>query len=178
MATNPRIPEHRDVPTLVSQNRKKSSAPWVLFGIFAAAVLLACIIYWLPRVPKASSAPTNAVIPVQPTGAEVRLSDIRLSPSPTGNQLYIYARLSNVAQRPINGVRVNVTFPGANQQPVATITTEVESFKNQTSQSLAAAPIQANETRDVRIPIEHAPSGWNHQMPEIRVQDVTGFGNK
>lgn len=179
MATNPRIPDRRDVPTLVSQRKKKASAPLIIFGIIAAAVLLAAILYFLPRAPRAGSYPSNATAPVQPTGGQIRLSNATLSAAPVGDQLYIYARLSNQGQTPINGLKLNLTFPGQNQQPVSTIsTTNVESFQNQKAESLVDNPIKVNETRDIRITVQHVPNGWNHQMPEISVQDVTGFGNK
>ena len=178
MATNPRIPSHRDVPTLVSQRKKKSSAPWVLAGIFVAAILLAAILIWLPRAPKRPTAPSNAAIPVQPTGTQVRLSDIKLADSPVGGQMYIYGRLWNAGQTAINGAIVNVTFAGQNGQPIATISSAPESFSNNVSQPLANAPVQPNQARDIRIPIQNVPAGWNHQVPMITVQDVTGFAHK
>jgi len=176
MATNPRIPEHREFPTLVEQKRKKPAAPWVLFGIIAAAIILAAIGFYMPKAPKTPAGPANAVVPSQPSGTQVRLSDIRLSTAPVGSQMYIYARLWNDGKTAINGVLVNVSFPGRDEKPVATFSSSAESYKNQSAQPLVEAPIQPNESRDVRIPIEHVPAGWNHQMPEIKVQNVTGFG--
>ena len=178
MATNPRIPEHRDLPTLVAQKRKRSSAPWVLFGIFVAAIILAAILIWLPRDPRPTNAPSNAAIPSQPTGSQVQLSNIRLSSAPLGGQMYIYARLWNTGQTTINGVLVNVTFPGKDEKPVATFASRVESYANNAAQPLVDAPIKANEAREIRIPIENVPAGWNHQMPEIKVQDVTAFARR
>lgn len=178
MATNPRIPPHQDVPTLVAQRRKKSSAPYVVFGIIAAAVILAAILYYLPTPPKRSSAPLNAAIPAQPTGSQVRFSNIRLSSAPVGGQMYIYARLWNAGKTDINGVLVNVTFEDTDNRPIETLTSRVDSYANNTAAPLVDAPIKANESRDVRIPIEHIPAGWNHTMPEIKVQDVTAYGRK
>jgi hypothetical protein len=181
MATNPRIPEHRDVPTLVEQKHKKSSAPLVLFGIFAAAIILAAILIWMPRAPRPSNAPSNAVVPSQPgaIGSQVQLSEIRLSPASAGSQMYIYARLSNTGNTAINALTVNVAFPSAGDgRPAGAVTAEAESYDNGQSQSLASAPIKPNQTRDVRIPIEGVPAGWNHQTPEIKVQDVGAYQSK
>ena len=178
MATNPRIPSHRDMPTLVEQRRKKSSAPYVIFGIIAAAILLAAILYFLPHAPVRPNVPSNATVPVQPTGSQVQLSDVRLSPSPVGGQMYIYARLSNAGQTDINGVLVNVTFDDTNGRPLQTVTSAVDSYNNNSAGSLTSNPIKAGETRDIRIPIENAPADWNHQVPEIKVQDVTAYGRK
>jgi hypothetical protein len=79
MATNPRIPEHRDVPTLENQKREKSASPLVPFGIPAAGILLVALIIWLPRAPRRPTAPLNATVPAQPTGNQVQLSNLHLS---------------------------------------------------------------------------------------------------
>jgi hypothetical protein len=178
MATNPRIPEHRDLPTLVDQKRKKSSAPLVLFGIFVAAVILAAILVWMPRAPKPTVAPSNAVVPFQATGQQVQLSQIRLSPEALGKQMYIYARLSNAGDTTINALRVNVAFPSDSARPAGAVTADVESYDNGQGVPLANHPIKPNETRDVRIPIEGVPAGWNHQIPEIKIQDVGAYSPK
>ena len=178
MATNPRIPPNRDLPTLVSQRRKKSSAPYVLFGIIAAVILLAAILYFLPRAPVRPNVPSNAEIPNQPTDSQVQLSDIRLSSAPVGGQMYIYARLSNGGQTAINSVLVNVTFQDKNGRPRDTVTSSVDSFAKSDSRPLAENPIKAGETRDIRIPIERTPADWNHEVPSISVQDVTAIGRK
>lgn len=173
MATNPRIPEHRDVPTLVEQKRKKSSAGGVVFGIIVAIIILAAIIYFLPRTPKRVNAPANDTIPAQPTGNQVQLSNVRLSTAPVGGQVYIYARLWNAGNTTINGVIANVSFPSNGGRPAAAFTVPVESFADQKAQPLNDTPIRPGESRDVRIPIAHVPAGWNHQVPGIKIQDVT-----
>jgi hypothetical protein len=178
MATNPRVPDRRDVPTLVEQKKKKSSAPLVPVGIAIAAILLVAILIWLPRAPKRPTAPSNAVVPAQPTANQIQISNVRLSPAPTGGQMYIYARLTNAGQTAINGIAMNVTFPGQNGQPTNTITSQVESYGNAKAEPLTANPIKASDSRDVRIPIERVPPDWNHQLPELAVQDVTSIGNK
>jgi hypothetical protein len=177
MATNPRIPERRDVPTLVQQKRKKSAAPLIILGILAAVVILVAIIISLPRTPRPTTAPTGAVVPTQPTGSQVRFSNIHFSAAPVGNQMYVYARLWNAGNTAINGVRVNVLFPSTNLQQPSTVVSNVESFDNGVGRPLAEDPVKPNQSRDVRINIEHVPDGWNHRPPEIAIQDVTGFGN-
>lgn len=176
MATNPRIPEHRDVPTLVEQRKKRSSASGVIWGIIVAAVILGTIIYFLPRAPRRPVAPANATTPAQPTGNTVQLTNVKLSTAPVGGQMYIYARLYNNGNTSINGVAANVSFPGNKGQSVASFTSAVESYKDQTALPLTEAPIKPNEARDVRIPIEHVPAGWNHEMPGITIQNVTSIG--
>jgi hypothetical protein len=178
MATNPRIPPRQNLPTLVAQRRKQSSAPLVAFGILAAAVILAAILYFMGHAPVRPNVPSNATVPNQPTENQVQLSDLRLSSAPTGGQMYIYARLSNAGQTAISGILMEVTFEDLNGRPRQSVTSRVESFSNDTAASLIDDPIKPGETRDVRMPIERTPADWNHQVPSIKVQDVTGIGRK
>ena len=118
MGTNPRIPDRRSVPTLAEQKQKTPGSPLVPLGIIAAAVLLLVIIFFMPRTPKQTMAPTNAVVPSQPTGDQVQISHTRVVPDPTGNQMYVYTTLFNSGSTAINGVRATVTLEGQNNQPI------------------------------------------------------------
>jgi hypothetical protein len=178
MATNPRIPDRHDVPTLQEQKAKKPASPLVPLGILVAALLLIALIIWLPRTPKNTAAPTGATIPAQPTGEQIQFTDVRLSPAPVGGQLYIYGKLFNGGNNTINGVRARVTFPGQNGQPLDTVTVPVQAADNGVGKDLTDQPIKPNDTRDVRINIERVPRGWNHQLPEIAVDQVTAQGGK
>jgi hypothetical protein len=179
MATNPRIPDRNNpVPTIQEQKTKKPGSPLVPLGILVAALLLIALIVWLPRTPKNSAAPTGATIPAQPTGNQVQLMDVRLSPATVGNQMYIYGKVFNSGNYTINGLQVRVSFPGPNGQMLNTVTAPVQAVSNGVGQNLVDAPIKPNDTRDVRINIEHVPQGWNHQVPEIVVDRVTGQGSK
>lgn len=178
MATNPRIPDRRDVPTLVEQKHKKSGAPWVWIGILAAAILIIAIGFYMPNAPRRPVGPANATVPAQPTGNQVRWTDIRLSSAPVGGQLYIYARMWNNGSTDINGMTVNVSFDGQDGRPLQSFTSAVESYADNIAEPLTKDPIKPNQSRDVRIPIQNVPAGWNHTMPSIKVQDVTGFRNK
>lgn len=175
MATNPRIPERRDVPTLVEQKHKKSAAPWVWIGIVAVAALLVAIGLYMPNAPKRPAGPAMATVPQQPTGSQIRWTDVRLSPAPEGGQMYVYARMWNSGPTDVNGVTVNVTFDGQNGQSLRSYTSAVESYADNTAEPLTKDPIKPNQAREIRIPIERVPTGWNHAMPGISIQNVTGF---
>jgi hypothetical protein len=92
--------------------------------------------------------------------------------------MYIYARLSNAGTTTINALRVNVAFPSDSARPAGAVTANVESYDNGEAQPLASNPIKPNQTRDVRISVEGVPAGWNHQIPEIKVQDVGAYNPK
>jgi len=176
MATNPRIPDRHDVPTLQEQRRKKPGSPWVPLGLLAAALLLIALIVWLPRTPKNTVPPSGAVVPAQPTGNQVQFTDLRLSPSTVGDQLYIYGKLFNGGNVTINGLVARVTFSGQNNQPLGTVTAPVEAVEQGAGEPLTQAPVKPNDRRDIRINVAHVPQGWNHQLPEIAVEQVTGQG--
>ena len=72
MATNPRIPPNAGnlepkrpqlVPTGPKMQRPGSSLPGVLLAIAVAAALIAAIIYYMPRAPKKTPAPSAARVP-------------------------------------------------------------------------------------------------------------------
>ena len=179
MATNPRIPPRQHLPTLVTQKRKKSSsAPLVILGIVAAVILLAAILYFLPKAPVRPNVPSNTVVPNQPPDSQVQLSDLRLSSAPVGSQMYIYARLSTAGQTAINGVLVDVTFRDKNERPRETLSSRVDSYRNDSAAPLVDDPIEPGEARDIRIPVERTPADWNHEVPRVTVQDVTAIGQK
>jgi hypothetical protein len=85
--------------------------------------------------------------------------------------LYIYARLTNAGTTEINGIAMSVTFPAQNGEAPTTITSAAEGFSNSAAQPLATNSLPPNESRNIRIPIEHVPPSWNQQLPELKVQD-------
>ncbi len=179
MATNPRIPDRHDVPTLQEQRKnKKPATPLVPIGILVAAILLIVLVVWLPRTPKASVPPSGAVVPAQPTGNQVQLTDLRLSPATIGGQMYIYGKLFNAGPTTINGASARVTFSDQNNQPISTVTSTVESYDGGSTKNLADVPIKPNDRRDIRINVQNVPQGWNHQLPSIAIDQVTAQGGK
>jgi Protein of unknown function (DUF2393) len=180
VATNPQFPPNmprrgpREVPRL--QLLKKKSFPWTLLAIVVAAAILAAIIYWLPQTPRASNAPAGADIPSQPTGSQVQFSGFKLNAAPVGNAFYLDGQLSNHGTTEITGVQVQVNFLGNNGQVVGSETRpvgELSSHADLKSENLVDRPIKPNETRPIRIYVEHAPAAWNHQLPELTVTEVT-----
>ena len=178
MATNPRIPDRHDVTALKEQQKRKVASPLVPLGILVAALLLIALIIWLPRTPKTAQSPDAASVPVQPTGSQVQLSDLRITPSTVGSQIYVYGRLFNTGDTAITGAQVLLSFQGPNGQNVGTVTALVQRFQNGTGVNLVDQPIKPNDSGNIRIAVEHAPQNWNHEMPGITVQTVTAAGAK
>ncbi|MGI9102458.1 MAG: hypothetical protein ACR2IF_08440 [Terriglobales bacterium] len=188
MASNPQPPYppqrphlvKRDVhPKLQEQLQPQSRVPWVLIAIIVAAAILLALIIWLPRTPRAYT-PSGAQVPAQPTGQQIQLTDVRLTPAPVGNAAYLETRLVNAGPTQINGVLVDVTFKGANGANVGTMRLPVEGIvggSNTTAQPLTEAPIKPGEARPVRIALNNVPAAWDHSLPELSVAAVTAIGN-
>ncbi|HKW18550.1 MAG TPA: FxLYD domain-containing protein [Terriglobales bacterium] len=184
MATNPKLPDYPDIPPRKSaddhakvQVIKKSKFPWPIVALIIGAAILIAIIALLPRAPHVTQAPTAAQVPQQPTVDQIQLTNMKLSTSPVGGALYLTGLLHNTGSTAITGVQVQVQFLGRNGPVLETVTRPVEGLVGGTSdqaQNLTQAPIKPNESRPIRIYVEHVPSGWNHQLPKLTVTAVTG----
>jgi hypothetical protein len=178
MATNPRIPEPHSHAKIHEEDSKKRHFPVPVVIIIVAAAILAALAWYLPRTPVARPQPAGAVVPAQPTGNQIQLTNINLSKSPVGDQVYINAILHNAGNTAINGVMVNVSFPGANGVTAGTVQAPVNALtgsQNAVSESLLSAPIQPGADQPVRIAV-NAPQGWNNQLPALEVATVTAVG--
>ena len=177
MATNPKLPPQHEHPKLALQPRSK--VPWVLVAILVAAAILVALILWLPRTPRQRMSPSAAQVPAQPTGSQIQLTNLNLTPSTTGGAFTLQAQLTNQGTSEINGVMVDATFKSINGQNLETIRVPVmgvEGGSNTATEPLTSAPIKPNETRPVRMEFTHVPQGWNQQLPELKVVTVTAAG--
>ncbi len=179
MATSPQFTEYREEHPKFPPQRKKKAAPWVPFAIIVAAAILIALIIWLPQTPKKQLPPNAALVPGQPTGAQVQLRDLRITPAPVENQVYLSGTLVNTGNTAINGVLLDATFVNAQGQNLGTIRRPVEGVvggSNVATQPLSEVPIKPNEARPIRISFANVPQGWNHQLPAITLVGVTTQG--
>lgn len=186
MATNPRLPDERrpvrrdDLSARLRENQPKGGAPWVAIALIVAAALLIALIALLPRTPKASPTPAQADIPMQPTGDQIQLTNVKLMPSPDGKSVAVNALLTNAGGTDITGAAVDGKFASQDGTILATLRTKVMGVEGGTAgdtQDLTQAPIKPNDKRPVRMVFENVPDGWNHEVPAINVALVTGTGN-
>jgi hypothetical protein len=179
MATNPKIPPTTQRgpqlhPKL--QVEKKKPFPWPLIALIIAAAILVALIFVLPRTPKKMMPPSAATVPQQPTGGQLQLSQIRMTPSPVGNNFYVDAKLFNAGNTQITGAEVQATFRDAGGGVLETQTAKVEGVVGNgqtTTEDLTKAPIKPNESRNIRMAFSHVPQSWNHQAPDLRISAVT-----
>lgn len=175
MATNPQYSEQRPHLHPRLQAPPKPRFPWPLIAIVIAAAILAVLIWWLPQ-PKKQLPPNAAAVPAQPTGNQVQLTSLKMTPSTVGSAFYVEAMLYNNGNTDITGVQVQAAFHGINGQVLETQTRPVEGMVGNSAteaQNLAQAPIKPNQSRAVRVYFNHYPAGWNKQMPDLKVTTVT-----
>lgn len=177
MATNPQYPE-RQRPHLHPrlQTPPKRQFPWPLIAIVIAAAILATLIWRLPQTPKKQLPPSAAAVPAQPTGGQIQLTNLKMTPSTVGSAFYVEGMLYNNGDSDITGVQVQAEFHGINRQVLQTQTRPMEGMAGNSAteaQNLAQAPIKPNQSRAVRVYFDHYPAGWNKQMPDLKVTTVT-----
>jgi uncharacterized protein DUF2393 len=177
MATNPQYPEQQRPhlhPRL--QTPSKRRFPWPLIAIVIVAAILAALIWWLPQTPKKQLAPNAAAVSVQPTGDQIQLTNLKMTPTTVGSAFYVQGMLYNNGNSDITGAQVQAAFHGINGQVLETQTRPVEGMVGNSAtvaQNLIQAPIKPNQSRAVRIYFDHYPAGWNKQMPDLKVATVT-----
>jgi hypothetical protein len=180
MASNPNLPRQGPIPVPPHPRipKPKKQFPWALIAIVVAAAILAAIIYWLPQAPKAQTPPAAAQVPQQPTGSQIQLSNLKLTPAPGGGALYLDGTLINNGNTSINGITAELSFKNLRGETLETETLPVQSVATKNGQPagtepLTQDPIQPLQARPFRIPISHVPEGWDHHVPGMRIVKVT-----
>lgn len=182
MATNPKLPDYPEIPRRRSQSDhvkvqmiRQSKFPWPILILIGGAALLIAIFALLPRMSHLTTPPTGAQVPQQPTADQVQLTNLKLAPAPVGGAAYMTAILHNTGDTTITGVQLQAEFLGRNGPVLDTITVPVQGLADRTTpQDLTKSPIKPNEARPVRIYFQRTPAGWNHQLPNLTVTNVTG----
>ncbi|ABF43755.1 hypothetical protein Acid345_4756 [Candidatus Koribacter versatilis Ellin345] len=186
MATNPRIPEHpeeRRGPRLVPKAEPPTSAfPGVVLAIITALLLLAAVMYFMPRAPKSGEAISSTA--AQPGPEDIQLSGLHMTEAPNGGALNFDGNVVNNGNEVINGLMAAVTFTLADGRtavvnaPVMLVDIKAGAKNTDATtgdtKSPVNEPLKAGEQRTARITVDAVPQGWNHQMPEVRVVTTTG----
>jgi hypothetical protein len=159
----PPRPSGDDHPDL--QRIGKDKTPWPVLMLFVLAVLIIAIITVLPRGRKTTKVP-------------VQLSQIEIVPAPAvggrTSAVYLDAFLHNTGTTAITEVDVTATFV-RNNGTLETINGLLAENIPDTrhSHDLVNDPIKPNESRRVSIYVEEPPTEWNHQPPQITVENVS-----
>jgi hypothetical protein len=180
MATNPRIPDQRDrkgpvlAPKMELQDKRgRSWLPWL--ALLAGVAMLAAILYYMPRAPKASAPPAAATVPNQPTGAQLQLSQLQLSaPGPDGS-VNLDGMIFNNGNTPVLAITAEATFRDQSGQIISRVPTGMLSVDKDgaATKTFADDPLKPQGQRHFRMQFHNLPDTWNHQAPEIRISDVS-----
>jgi hypothetical protein len=147
------------------QGNGKDKVPWPVLMLFALAVLIIAIITILPRGRRTTKAP-------------IQLSQLEIVPAPAvrgrTSAVYLEGLLHNAGTTAITDVEVGATFVG-NDGTLKTINgLLVEDMPGtRRSHDLVNDPIKPNESRRVSIYLGEPPTEWNHQLPQITVENVS-----
>jgi hypothetical protein len=179
MATNPRIPDQRDrrgpvlAPKLTVEKRRPSWLPWL--ALLAGIAILAIIIWQLPRTPKQMAPATNGEIPNQPTGAQIQLSQLQLSPRGPDGSINLDGMLFNNGNQPVIAVATEVIFHDANGQVIDRVPSAMLSVEKNggPTKTFADDPIKPQAMRPFRLQFSNVPQSWDHKVPEIRITEVS-----
>lgn len=180
MATNPKVPDYSNRPRRPDNHAKlhlvrQSKFPWPILPLIAGAALLIAILT-VPKAPHTAKPPSAAEVPRQPTAEQILISHAKVTPAPQGDAVYLTAVLHNTGNSEITGAQVEAQFLNRSGEILRTETAPLQGLgqAGATPQDLTQAPIKPDESRPVRLSFEHAPKGWNHQMPQLTVTTVSG----
>jgi len=187
MATNPRIPNDDRDPVRhrleTVPDRKPPQGAWggVTAALIVIGILLALVLYFLPRAPKMTQPSPGAAIPAQATGAMLQIQNVQLAPDPTGRAVIIQGDIMNNGTQTVTGAMMHVQFMGANganagsaDAPVQVLDTEGKGAKTNVTDAkmLTDAPMKPNDHRAFRVQVNDVPADWNHSMPQISFTQV------
>ncbi|HET9183877.1 MAG TPA: hypothetical protein VFP59_17235 [Candidatus Angelobacter sp.] len=172
MATNPKLPP--DVPRgRVIEPIPKRKAWWPPLLIVIAVAILIGLIVWLTHTP-AKPAQSNSA--QQVSGQQVELRDLRPG-TPSAGGMELTGNLVNKSNHAITGATVQATFRNINGQALETVSSELSPAQGTGGVlGFAANPIQAGATRDFVIHFQHVPEGWNGNLPDLRIAQVSPGG--
>jgi Protein of unknown function (DUF3426) len=184
MATNPRIPDNRDRergPVLAPKltvDKRSPLLPWL--ALLAGIAILAVIIYSLPRTPKQMAPATGGVIPNQDTGAQIQLSQLKLSPMGPDNSINLDGMVFNNGNQPVLSITTEATFRDNNGQVIGRVPAAMLSVEQNggPTSTFADSPLKPQAMHPFRLQFHNLPQNWNHQVPELRITDVSSTTKK
>jgi len=168
--------EHQPFPPN-STKPPQSKFPWPLVALAVAAALLIATFWLTPRTNKASTAISNTV---DQTAAQLRISNVRISPQEANGlaNVDIFGDAVNIGGSPVTQAIVSATFHDKNgnsilvqQQPIERADTK--NGKVQDAKALSEEPLKPGQTAPFRVSYSQIPATWDRKAPELSVLQVT-----
>lgn len=189
MATNPKIPyqpERQDIHKVEAQTQlEPPRSVWrgVIMAIAVAAILIGVFVFKKPVAQKVSPTPSKAIVSDQSTGNAIQIQSLQMAPPPLdGNSLVLQGQLINAGQQPLTGINMNVTFKGQDGRVLLAAAYPIEildvsergsTAKVTNSQPTGVEPSKPNDVHPFRMKMDRVPKGWNHQMPDVSITEIT-----
>ena len=182
MATNPQstVSDRTDLTPIRNDRRKQQDQSTTLVRrvilTFLALVALALVLRFTTTSSRTAQArtsrPETLAIP-----DELRLGSVQMSKAIAGGTLYLDGVVTNTGQDSITGATFEVNFHDAQGKVVASVQKPIAGIGHGGTElvpdEFARNPIRPNEMRFFRVAVVQAPSGWNYQVPDMQVVNVT-----
>ena len=161
--------------------RPQSKFPWPIVAVVVAALLLAVLLFNLPRAPRRGPTPTAAEVPAQPFGQQLQLTNIKVQPSPSGGNVYVQGTVSNASPKKVNDVTVVARFYDKDGNVVHQDTVPMQALPNNTANTVAVSfaedPLNPDSSKEFRLAFDNVPATWNRETPALEVAHV-GFAGQ
>ena len=167
--------------------KQSGGFPWPPVVVVIALLILAAILWLMPRPSQMTAAPPQenqapSTTPNPLTGDQLQFQNVQIKPSPAplgGNtNLVVEGLLYNAGEQPVTGATVQGVFLDNNgkmvvqqQQPLEILLPERKG-RSEISQLPAARGVDAKGTAPFRITFTRIPATWNKDKPELTVTQI------
>jgi len=151
--------------------------PWIPIALIALPILLLLVLFfYLPQAPKATAPPTNAMVPNQPTGGALQITQMQMTRHAQGgpNSVNIEGNILNNGDQSVIGATVEATFRDQSNQPIARMAAPIMAVEGGVTKAFVDNPLAPQANREFRLTFTSVPQEWNGQEPELRIAAVAG----
>lgn len=140
----------------------RASFPGVIIVI--AIVVVVLLIVWIARQPRIAAHPSGRTAQ---QSQKVDFSNVTVTP--TAGMFSVEATATNKTAQPLTRVTVEVGFENLTGKTLEKVEGNAA---NADGTDLKSNPIPPHQSRAIRIPVSHAPAGWDEKAPDLTVVGV------
>jgi hypothetical protein len=181
MATNPRttISERAQLTVMnpgrrVKRRQSSSLTPRVVSTAIALAVL-ALVLRYLPSETRNAQARTSPRA-VQEAPADLDFSGVQITRPLGSDAIFVDGMVTNNGPERVKAATAQVDFYDTHGALVGSVKAPLVGVAHGGTDivrnEFARNPIGPNEMRFFRVAVESVPSGWNHEVPELKVTEL------
>ena len=163
-------------------NQKRGLSVWpLLIALIIAIGMIALVMWYMPRTPAGTAAPSSAEVPQQPGGDQLQIKDVTIAESPTpagtsSGNVRLEGKIFNAGQSTVNEVEVEGIFldsqgrmAHSETEPLSVLVPQGNSMKEA---AFAEAPLANNRTAPFRVTFTAVPDTWNKELPQLKIIHV------